>query len=173
MSKRNKIITLGIGVAIITFTLCFTAVFLINKWFEGHRLLFHAPVEIALFQPVKIEERKPEIIREVISLDYPDEIDTPIEKYICDKFTPYYCKVALAIVKAESNFNDQAIHANTNGSVDLGCWQINFPTHKGTISPKEALDCYKATDWAYEKFKKDGNFNAWVGFTNGNFKSHL
>ena len=38
---------------------------------------------------------------------------------------------------------------------------------------KDALDCYKATDWAYDKFVRDGGFGAWVAYTNGSFISKL
>ena len=146
----------------------------INAYFDTHTLTFNQVLKVQFKEPMTVNKRemlKPVTIIKV--LDYPDEIDTPIEKYICDKFGAYDCKVALAIVKAESNFNDQAFNANTNGSVDLGCWQINFPTHLNTISPIEALDCYKATDWAFNKYKRDGNFGAWVAFTNNSFTNHL
>jgi hypothetical protein len=149
------------------------AVIKINGWFETHRFVFHSPIEISYFQPVKVEERKPQVITINNIISYPGEIDTPIKKYICDKFGPYDCKIALAIVAAESNFNDQAIHVNDNGTVDLGCWQINFPTHKGTISPIEALDCKKATDWAFDKKNRDGGYGAWATFNNGSFKNHI
>ena len=146
----------------------------INAYFDTHTLTFNQVLKVQLKEPITINKRailKPVTIIKV--LDYPDEIDTPIKKYICDKFGAYDCKVALAIVKAESNFNDQAFNANTNGSVDLGCWQVNFPTHIKTISPKDALDCYKATDWAFNKYKRDGNFGAWVAFTSNSFTNHL
>ena len=143
---------------------------LINAWFNTHYFEFKAPVVINFYQPVSIKVRKPQIQK--IILEYPGEIDTPIKKYICDKFGPYDCKIALAIVEAESNFNEQAIGIN-KGSVDLGCWQINFPTHIKTISPADAFDCKKATDWAYDKFKRDGNFNAWTTFTNNSYLNNL
>lgn len=144
------------------------------RFIDTYTIAFNQVIKVEFKEPMTFNKReilKPVTIIKV--LDYPDEIDTPIEKYICDKFGAYDCKVALAIVKAESNFNDQAFNANTNGSVDLGCWQINFPIHIKTISPKAALDCYKATNWAFNKYKRDGNFGAWVGFTNGSFKNHL
>jgi hypothetical protein len=172
MSKQSKIAIVVFGI-ITLIVLTGSLIMAISRFFDNNRLIFSKPVEVKFNQPVRIEERKPEVIKESVIVSYPGEIDTPIKKYICDKFGPYTCKVALAIVESESNFNELAINVNTNGSVDLGCWQINFPTHKGTISPKDAFDCYKATDWAFEKYKRDGNFNAWVGFTSGSFKAHL
>src|SRR3990167_5580258 len=150
----------------------YASVVAVNGWFETHRLLFASPIVLTFNEFVRVEERKPEVIVERVNISYPGEIDTPIKKYICDKFGPFDCKVALAIVDAESNFNELAIGLNGT-SVDLGCWQINFPTHEGTISPKDAFDCRKATDWAHEKYKRDGNFNAWVAFAKGSFKNHL
>lgn len=149
------------------------SVYGISKWFDTHKLIFNQPVKMSFLPPVEVKERKAQIIEKKLVLSYPDEIDTPIEVYICDKFGVYDCKTALAIVKAESGFNDQAINTNDNGSVDLGCWQINFPTHIKTITPKDALDCKKATDWAYAKYKRDGSFNAWVAYTNGHYLAKL
>ena len=173
MTRKTKLYLIFPFSFITAFILTGIITIKISNFFDLHRLKFNQPVQIKLLTPVEVLKREPEVITQVINIDYSDEIDTPIEKYICDKFGLLDCKVALAIVKAESNFNEQAIHVNDNGTVDLGCWQINFPTHKETISPKEALDCYKATDWAYEKYQRDGNFNAWVAFTNGKFKTHL
>ena len=169
MATQTKILA-GIIIFILLASGIIYAVKQLNNWYNTHYLVFTAPVEVKLNQPISVKERKP-IIQKIV-LEYPGEIDTPIKKYICDKFGPYDCKIALAIVEAESNFNEQAIGIN-KGSVDLGCWQINFPTHIKTISPADAFDCKKATDWAYDKFKRDGNFNAWTTFTNNSYLNNL
>ena len=172
MNKKLVIVIVSAVLVVGLLSLLYAAVVVVNGWFETHKLVFASPMVLTFNKPVRVEERKPERIVEPYIVSYPGEVDTPIKQYICDKFGPYDCKVALAIVDAESNFNDLAIGVNAN-SVDLGCWQINFPTHIKTISPKDAFDCKKATDWAYEKYKRDGNFNAWVTFTRGLFKDHL
>ena len=175
--KKNrtlKITAITIFLILLLVGFLYFALKQVNNFFNSYSIAFNQIVKVQFKEPMTFNKRailKPVTIIKV--LNYPDEIDSPIEKYICDKFGAYDCKVALAIVKVESGFNDQAFNANTNDSVDLGCWQINFPTHLKTISPKDALDCYKATDWAFEKYKRDGSFQAWVGFTNGNFKNHL
>ena len=148
-------------------------IYTVSQWFDTHKIVFNQPVKVKIIAPIEIKERKAQVIEKKMVLDYPEEIDTPIEKYICDKFGIYDCKTALAIVKAESGFNEQAFNANSNDSVDLGCWQINFPTHLKTITPSDALDCEKATDWAYEKYKRDGSFNAWVAYTSGSYLARL
>ena len=148
-------------------------IYAVSTWFDTHKIIFNQPVRVKVVSPIVIQERKDKVIEKKMVVSYPGEIDTPIKKYICDKFGVYDCKVALAIVQAESGFNEQAFNANSNDSVDLGCWQINFPTHLKTISPSDALDCEKATDWAYEKYKRDGNFNAWVAYTSGSYIAKL
>ena len=160
--------------AIVLLIFGFIGLIQINRWYDKNYLHFEFPVHVRLSAPIQVWERKaPQVVEKLVLPDYPGEIDTPIKKYICDKFGAYDCKTALAIVQAESGFNDQAFNANSNDSVDLGCWQINFPTHLKTISPIEALDCYKATDWAFEKYKRDGNFNAWVAYSTGSYLASI
>src|SRR3990167_10703860 len=110
-------------IAIIGVTLALTmgltaAVVTIAGWFDTHRVVFHSPVEIGLFRPVRVEERKPEVIVERFMLDYPDEINTPIEKYICEKWGPFDCKTALAVFSAESGFREDALNINSNDTFD-------------------------------------------------------
>lgn len=170
VSFRGTLIVLTV---ISAFLLIGLILYMISQWFDRNRIVFNQPVKVKVVSPIEIQERKAQVIEKKLVLQYPDEIDTPIEKYICEKFGAYDCKTALAIVKAESGFNDQAFNANSNDSVDLGCWQINFPTHLKTITPSDALDCKKATDWAYAKYKRDGNFNAWVAYTSGSYLARL
>ena len=170
MKTQTKILV-GLFITILLICGLIYTIKAVNSWFDKHYFSFTQPVEVKLNQPITVKERKP-IIQKMV-LNYPGEVDTPIKQYICDKFGVYTCRIALAIVEAESNFNDQAMHVNTNGSVDLGCWQINFPTHLKTITPADALDCKKATDWAFEKYTRDGNFNAWTTYINKNYLSNL
>lgn len=170
ISKKNRVVFLILALIGLAVGLCIVTIS-INSWFEKNRLVFHAPVEVAFYQPVRVEERKPEI--QQIILDYPDEIDTPIEKYICEKWGPYDCKTALAVFKAESGLNEEAYHVNTNNTVDVGIAQVNsIHFKKPGCSLKELVDQYKNVDCAYTIWKSSG-WGAWVGFNNGNFKTHL
>lgn len=174
MKHKIRLITIGLVFFIaIVLIATYLVTKTVNSFFDKNYLVFNKAVIVKFNKPVEIKKREPKIVENKIILDYPEEINTPIEIYICEKFGMYDCKTALAIVKAESGFNDQAINVNVGGSVDLGCWQINFPTHIKTISPADALDCYKATDWAFAKYKRDGNFGAWVAFTTNKYMSHL
>jgi hypothetical protein len=180
MSKKIKLL-IATGVATASFLIAGTAVVLIAGWFDHNRIVFHSPIELAFFQPVKVEERKPEYIKEVITLDYPGEIDTPIEKYICQKWGAFDCKTALAVSKAEvcgkdkncrieDNFETIGINEN---SIDAGIFQINSVHFKQPgCSLKEILDPYKNADCAYQIWEASG-WSPWVAWNNDNFKSHL
>lgn len=173
LSKKSKIIIVGLCTALGSLFVAAVGTITIAHWFDRNRLVFHAPIEISLFQPVKVEERKPEIIVERFALDYPGQIDTPIKKYICDKWGPYDCKTALAVFTAESGLREDAIHINTNNTIDVGIAQINTVHFKKPgCSIKDLVDQYKNVDCAYQIWLEQG-FTPWVGFTNGNFKSHL
>lgn len=161
-----------------------TVVILVNGWFETHRLIFKSPVVVNFNKPITIEERKPEVIVEKFVLDYPDPINTPLEKYICEKWGPFDCKTALAVFTAESGLREDAININTNNTIDVGIGQINSVHFKKTgCSLKEITDAYKNVDCAYRIWDESdpehklgdgkGSFMPWVGFWNGNFKSHL
>ena len=64
------------------------------------------------------------------------------------------------IIECESNWNPDAYHVNTNGTVDLGLCQINS-IHKN-ISNADKLNFKKAIDWMIAKIKRDGSYQAWV-----------
>lgn len=65
------------------------------------------------------------------------------------------------IIECESKWNPEAMNTkNKNGSYDMGLLQINS-IHKN-ISNSDKLNYKKSIDWAIKKFKRDGNFNAWV-----------
>jgi hypothetical protein len=170
--KKNKLI-IGTIIGIATFLLAGTAVVTIAGWFDSHRVSFHSPIELAFFRPIKVEERKPEVIVEKYVLDYPDEIDTPIEKYICEKWGAFDCKTALAVAKAESGIREDAININNNDTIDYGIFQINSVHFKKPgCSMKDLVDQYKNVDCAYKIWEAQG-WSPWVAFNNGNFKTHL
>jgi hypothetical protein len=66
---------------------------------------------------------------------------------------------AVEIINCESKWNEYAINKNRNGTFDVGLWQIN-DVHK--LNRKCSFDMECATKWAIEKYKKEGNWNAWV-----------
>jgi len=172
MSKKFKLVLATMGLITIAMIMA-SLVVAVNSFFEKNRLVFHRPIEVSVFPIVKIEERKPEVIVEKFILDYPDEIDTPIEKYICDKWGVYDCKTALAVAKAESGIREDAININNNNTIDYGVFQINTVHFKKPgCSMKDLVIAEKNVDCAYSIWKTQG-WSPWVAFNSGSFKSHL
>src|SRR3972149_4069999 len=100
-----KKLLLGIITLIIMLSfLVYAGIQQVAKWFNENQIIFNQVKKVAL--------------------TYPEEIDTPIEKYICERFGPYQCINALAIAKSESSLREDAIGININ-SIDIGIFQIN------------------------------------------------
>lgn len=95
------------------------------------------------------------------------------QEYICAKFGNN-CKIALAITRSESGLRADAINKNTNGTIDVGCWQINS-VHLGQngLTLATALDCKKATDWVYDNLYTYQGFEPWVSFKTGAYLAKL
>ncbi len=146
----------------------------VNSWFDSHYFNFNQPVKVAFLPPVEVKVRKLQVIEYKVILEYPEEIDTPIEKYICDKFGVYDCKTALAVSKAENGTRQpDRFNINTNGTIDVGIFQINsIHFKKEGCSLAEIVDAEKNVDCAYKIFK-DSGWSAWVGFKNGNYLNNL
>lgn len=147
---------------------------LINDWFNKHYLDFNIPVKVAVFSPVEIKIRKPQVIEKKLVLEYPEEIDTPIEKYICDKWGVYECKTALAVSKAENGTRQpDRFNVNNNGTIDVGIFQINsIHFKKEGCSLAEIVIAEKNVDCAYKIWKASG-WSPWVAYKNGNYLGML
>lgn len=68
--------------------------------------------------------------------------------------------IAIKIAKAESGIRPDAIGKNTNGTYDMGVFQIN-DCHSKRISRQDRLDFEKNIRFAYKLRKEQGNWNAW------------
>jgi len=155
--------------------LAYQALKKVNDFFEDNHLQFNRIINIELKKPIEI--RKNEMISPIVKyielIDYPDEIDTPIEKYICEKFGQFECKTALAIAKAESGLKEDAININTNDTIDIGIFQINsVHFKKDECQLKDIVIAEKNVDCAYMIFEAQG-WTPWVAYQNGAFKSKL
>lgn len=103
---------------------------------------------------------------EGISSDLPSQsIQELINKYDWDK------KVAYAVAKAESNLISDAYNENTNGSWDMGIFQINSIHGYGR---QDMEDPAKNTESAYQIYLKAGRqFTPWVVFKTGQYRYEL
>lgn len=87
---------------------------------------------------------------------------------------------ATAVVLGESGGNASKVSpANTDGTVDVGLWQINsghFPGGKydrGEIDRAAALDPVRATAWALKYSKGGTDFGLWSATRSPNFAGHM
>jgi hypothetical protein len=97
-----------------------------------------------------------------------------VEQYICEVFGNFNCQVALAIMEAESGGNPEAWNANTNGTLDVGLWQINSINWKTCdMTMSELLDPYNSTDCAKIIYDRAGGWTPWVVYNNGWFRNKL
>ena len=92
--------------------------------------------------------------------------DQNIEQEICDVFGPD-CRVAIAIAKAESGLNCNAV-SPTN---DHGVFQLNA-VHMPKFNGKSPYDCKANIEVAYRIFKEQG-FGPWAAYTNKSFLKFL
>jgi hypothetical protein len=168
----KKIILGTITLIFILVILAYAGIQAMSSWYDTHEVIFNKMVDIKINRPFEVKTRIPEV-KEIV-LEYPDEIDTLIEKYICDTFGLYQCINALAIAKAESGMREDAININTNNTIDIGIFQINSVHFKKEgCSPKELLDQYTNVDCAFKIYTQQGNWSAWSAFNNNSFKNHI
>ena len=181
--KRKKVrtalkvkILLGVVITSLLLFGAFKTVEAINNFFENNTFVFRPIVEFQFNKPLSIIKRVPktETIVQIINQLQPlDGVEKPIEKYICEKFGAYDCKTAIAIARAESGSREDAFHANDNGSIDVGIFQINsVHFNKPGCSLKEIVNAEKNVDCAYQIWKSSG-WNAWTVYKTGAFTTKL
>lgn len=104
--------------------------------------------------------------------------DEEIVAYIQSK--DWDASTAVRIAKSENFYNysksfdcSRMGGVNNDGTRDYGLWQINdVHIRSGAITIEDALDCQKATDFAYRLYKGRGNWSAWSAFNNGSYLAH-
>lgn len=173
ISKKTKLIVILVLVVILL-GLLLVLFKTINTWYDKHYFKFNQPVVITLNKPIEIKEREIKIQQIIERMGYtlPTNL-TPIETYICEKFGPLDCKLALAIAKAESGMKADSYNYNTNDTIDIGIFMVNQVHWKQAgCSPKELFDPYKNVDCAYSIWQASG-WEPWVVYNTGSFKNHL
>lgn len=181
ISKKDKIIFVFILIVVILIlTASYSTLIAVNNWFNGHQFQFNKPVVIQLNKPIEVIERKVTILELVQKRDSLPEPKTDIEKYICEKWGVYDCKIALAVAKAEGLKYDEngevipdLFNINTNGSMDVGVFQINSIHYKKPqCKLRDMTDPIKNVDCAYSIYEGSG-WGAWSAFKNGSYEKHL
>ena len=137
-------------------------------------------VKVQLKEPVTINKREVatrEIVRIMESIPAPTDLKTAPEKLIYKYFGLEHYRMAIAVSQCEGlNHPADGFNTNTNGTIDVGYMRINSSNFKlegcsllEVATPEGNIACgYKMWDRGDgEEGNKKGNFNAWVGFTNG------
>jgi hypothetical protein len=139
-------------------------------WFDDNKLSIKSPIVVTRQKVWNVEPRVAQVISPIVVIDYPEEVDTDIEKYICEKFGLMDCKMALAVAKAESGMNCNAVNINSNGTADLSIFQLNTTHLKkgGEWTLANMSDCYKNVDLAHQLWTEQG-WNPWVAYLNGSY----
>ena len=178
-SMNKKIIAIS-GITLALTMGLVALVVTVAGWFDTHRVVFHSPVEIGLFRPVRVEERKPEvgeIIRIIETIPAPQDLKDDIDKYIYEVFGIEHYRMAIAVSKCEGYYHPaDGFNTNLNGTIDVGKMRINSVHFKtpgcsllDVATPKGNIDCaYRVWDRSDgEEGNKKGSFDPWVGYKNG------
>lgn len=104
--------------------------------------------------------------------------DVEIARYIASKNWDY--STAIRIAKSENFWNKtnsfdctRVGAVNNDGTRDYGLWQINeIHIRSGRITQADALDCFKATDFAFRLYNDRENWSAWSAYNNGSYLNH-
>jgi len=166
-TTKRKITLSTLAILGFLIVICVVAV-RVALWFDDNKVVVKSPVIIKTQKMITVEKRVTQVINPVVTINYPEDVKTDIEKYICDKWGIADCKMAIAVAKAESGLKCDALNINTNNTVDMGIFQLNSTHLKkgGEWTLANMGDCYKNVDLAYELWKEQG-FEPWVAFNSG------
>ena len=147
----------------------------IAKWGADNEIVYNQPIKVEFKSPVEVRPRPKVVQLDAVIYEVKPEFykglnDT--EKKICDTFG-LHCREAIAIVKAESGMREDAMNINTNGTVDLGLFQINSIHYKKVgCSLKEVTTIDGNIKCAKQIYDASG-WNAWSAYNNGSYLNFL
>ena len=150
------------------------------KWDDKYYVQKNKVLSMEVQWPYEIkeeEEEGKEFIRIIETIPAPQDLKDNFDLYVYEVFGIEHYRMALAVSRCEGyNHPEDGWNGNTNGSIDVGKFRINSVNFKiPGCSLKEVVDENKNVDCAYtiwdradgEVGNKQGNFSAWVGYTNG------
>lgn len=168
-----SICTLSIGL------LTFTGSQVLDMYIEWNKYFYldkQDVLQVRIQAPIAVKTRQSAIPMVVIvkeqkdvsrlTSDLKDE-KKEIADYIVQKFGDH-AELALSIAKAESGLDCNAYNANTNGTIDIGIFQLNTVHLRKGYTLADFSNCKKNVDIAYDIFKAQG-FNPWVAYTTGRY----
>ena len=202
-NKRTKvrrlayIVFASIAFAFLMYATVFNVLYITNQFFEQNRLNFKPVVEFSIKfnAPITVEKKgkvktmiKPAIFPRVAEVQAQETLLSPEPTHPSDAEIIRYIKskdwddgIAVRIAKSENNWNltksfdcTRIGPQNSNGTRDYGLFQINdIHIRANKITKEDALDCYKATDFAYKLYKDWGDsYRAWSAYNNGSYLNY-
>lgn len=156
--KNSKFFLFVIALTIgITYTYCYMSwKYEIRHIFEVSPVVVHSVLQVDEVQASSISGRMDERVDDIVPLSATEEL-------IAEAFGDQ-AKVMLAIAKAESGLRADAINKNSNGTTDIGIFQINsihgYDSQKlrniefNIQCAKEILDKQGLTAWSVYNNKK-------------------
>jgi hypothetical protein len=179
INKKTKAIAVLSGIILIL-AICYSIFIQVNEWFNDHTIQFNKVLSVTLKKPFEIKDRETptkEIVKIIESIPAPEDLETEPEKIIFRYFGLEHYRMAIAVSRCEGlNHPPDGFNVNTNGSIDVGYMRINSINFKlegcsllEVATPEGNIKCgYKMWDRGDGiEGNNKGNFNAWVGYTNG------
>lgn len=181
INRKTKV--LGVISALVLLTgIGFGLIRIVNDWFSTHEFVFNRAITIKFQPPIQIKERvipsqESVLVKIIETIPAPEDLQSDPEKLIHKYFGIEHYRMAIAVSKCEGlNHPADGFNVNTNGSIDVGYMRINSINFKlegcsllEVATPEGNIACgYKMWDRGDgTEGNKRGNFNAWVGYTNG------
>ena len=140
-----------------------------------HEIVKNPIVQATFKWPLEVRvKEEPKVVEKIIEPATPESIDTPIKKYICEKFGQFECLTAVAVANHEGlNRAPDDQNTNENGSIDTGIFRINSVHQKRPgCSLAELIDAYKNVDCAKILFDEQG-WGIWVAYSTGRYLADL
>ena len=173
--EKSSAIWLWVLLTIILIVLGWFGLMKSTEWINTHTIEKQRILSMVWKWPLDIKSKEePQVIEKPLILEYPEEIDTPLEKYICEKWGPFECKTALAVSLAENGTRQRdRFNINTNNTIDVGIFQINsIHFTKDGCALYQIVDPIQNVDCAYKIWQSSG-WSAWVAHNNGNYLAKL
>jgi len=188
LSKKRKPVYLYILILIVLLVLGWVGLMKLFDFTNSHEFHKNKVISMEFKLPITITKKEePKVVEKIIQPATPEEVDTPIKKYACDKWaketkTDAYCLTMVAVFQAESGWNNDKYHYNTNNTLDWGIGQINEVHWKtpgcgmiDIVIPDKNIDCaYKIWDRADGKEGNGrGSFQPWVAYNTESYLAQI
>lgn len=152
----------------------------VDRFYNTYYFQRNKVVEVKFNKPIEIKKREVEakqIVEIIETIPNPEDLRTEPEQLIYKYFGIEHYRMAIAVSRCEGlNHPADGFNTNTNGTIDVGYMRINSVNFKiegcsllEVATPEGNIACgYKLWDRGDgEEGNGKGNFNAWVGYTNG------